>query len=153
MQKHYLALFLVFEIITLYLYFPIRHAGFVHDGIGIAAEQLQFINYRDGLQQLFKDRSLHPVFQSVLYFFFQVFGVKSSVWYLFEATIHAFNAYLLHYFFNTYFHKNQIKNGQNIAFLGALLFLISPYQTEVVVWKVTLHYLIVINLTLINMYI
>jgi hypothetical protein len=34
-----------------------------------------------------------------------------------------------------------------------LLFLISPYQTEVVVWKVTLHYLIVINLTLINMYI
>ncbi len=151
MPKHRYLLFFIFEIVALYLYFPARHAGFVHDGIGIMSTYAQFPTYWSGISRLFNDQSLHPVYHSVSYFFYKFFGLNSIAWYCFQISLHALNGYLVYYFFATYFDKNEVKNGKNIAFLGALLFLISPYQTDVTIWKATLHYLIVTNLTLCSM--
>jgi hypothetical protein len=138
--------FLLFAGISLGLYYPTIGAGFVTDFIGwqmryeqgSAADILRCFGY-PGLHQL-----LHLVF----YPLYRLAGTQGWPWYLMFSVLHAFNGFLLFALFRKVLIKVALPHAFWISVTGALLFLVSPYQSEVVVWKVCLHYLMTASLML-----
>ncbi|MBI4946955.1 MAG: hypothetical protein HY840_11220 [Bacteroidetes bacterium] len=70
----------------------------------------------------------------LLQLLYKVFGMSSVCWILTSTLLHAVNAFLVFLIarklLTLFFHKQETV----IAFFSALAFLISPYQTEYVVW-------------------
>jgi hypothetical protein len=128
-------LYLLFLTISAILYYPARYAGFTHDMVSWAMQYDKYY-FWEGLKIMFGDKALHPIYHTVNFWIYKLFGVNSLAWYLIQIILHASIAFWGFLFCYRVFDKS------NVAFWGALLFLISPYQTEVVVWKATLHYLI-----------
>lgn len=122
----------MFYVITLVIYFPSRHAGFLTDFIGFEAgyQKCGFIHYYDC--------SLMPNLRYVQHLFSYILcktvGANTIYWYILYCLFHAltasFNFLVLRKLFTFY----NISNAINIAFASAFLFLISPYQAEVVVY-------------------
>ena len=70
----------------------------------------------------------------LLYFIYQLFGTAPPGWIITAIIFHSLNAFLLFLMVNQLF-KTLCLPGKNIpAFFAALIFLISPYQTEDVLW-------------------
>jgi len=72
--------------------------------------------------------------------FYEVFGLNKWAWWLLFTGMHALNAFLGSGFIQNILERNQINHARLISSSGALLFLLSPYQTENVVWGATMHY-------------
>lgn len=73
---------------------------------------------------------------------YSLFGLNKMAWYLLFTGLHSLNAFLGFIFFSQLFQKNNLSNAKLMAFLGSLMFLLAPYQTENVIWGATLHYAI-----------
>jgi hypothetical protein len=82
----------------------------------------------------------HYLFILLLYGFF---GMNQLAWFIAFCLLHAANVTLLFQFFNKLFQSFfKLKNGLQIAFWGAVLFLVSSYQSENIIWGATSHYAI-----------
>ena len=127
--------FLFFLATSILLYLPTRHAGFVHDAVSWMMQYDKY-SFWEGLKVMFGDKSLHPVYHILNFSLYKIFGINSLAWFFVAMFLHASVAHLGYCFFSRYLEKKVF------VFLGCLLFLISPYQTEAVVWKATLHYLV-----------
>ncbi len=137
-QKKTFYVFAFFYVLTLIFYFPSRNAGFLTDFIGFEANYAKcgFIHYYDC--------SLMPnlrYFQHLFsYILWKTVGSNTIYWYLLYCFFHALAAYLgfkvLHKLYQLY----KIEQAFLIAFASSFLFLISPYQAEVVVWRVCIQY-------------
>lgn len=135
-----IVVFIIYWLIAYALYFKTAGAGFVTDEIG----WLQ--NYKatgcQGITNAFGDRSLHFVYHLVGYFSWEIFAFNSQAWMMVFVTLHAVVAMQSFNIFKLLFQNEGVSYASANAFAGALLFLVSPYQTEVLVWYACIHYLV-----------
>ncbi len=130
--------FILYFLVTLVLYAPTAYAGFVTD----------FANWQEiydkstfsDLKNCFGYPGLHHLQHLVFYSFYKTFGRDSIAWYLFSALLHSGVAYLSFRVCSKIFTDFGLKNSEIICFLGAFIFLISPYHTDTIVWRVCFHY-------------
>ncbi|NUQ25090.1 MAG: hypothetical protein HUU34_14175 [Saprospiraceae bacterium] len=139
MKKH-LSVFALLFVLTHLFYIQTRHAGFVTDFTGLAA-RLESSDWT-GIFSSFGFPAPHPVLFSFFYFFYKIFGHDGLGWYLVHSTMHAGNAMLLFMVMLRLFRYFRLDNAEWPALAGALFFLLSPNQTEVVVWRVCFNYLL-----------
>jgi len=140
-EKRGILLFFSFWAITLLLYLPTVQAGFVTD-VTSGIEKIQGQPFWHIIHS-FGFPALNQLSILGFYLMYQLFGTNGIPWYLLFCGLHAFNAFLGYRFFQLIFKSFQLENGTSIAFLGVLCFLLHPYQSEVLVWRACLNYLLV----------
>lgn len=133
-----LLVFVLFYVIALVIYFPSRNAGFLTDFIGFEAgyQKCGFVHYYDcsGMPNL---RYVQHLFSYILC---KTVGANTIYWYILYCLFHALAASFNFLALRKLFTRYNISNAFSIAFASSLLFLISPYQAEVVVWRVCIQY-------------
>lgn len=134
---------LAFVAVSLAIFWPARHAGFVVDWLGWQ------MRYEAGswtdIPKSFGYPALQPVLQFCNYLMFRIFGTQSLPWYLLFAALHGINAWLL---YRLVLRLLRSESAANPALAAGFLFLLSPYAAEVVVWRVCLHYLLSLGFAL-----
>lgn len=93
-----------------------------------------------GFADSFDFTSLYYGHNIVFYGFYSLFGSSALAWFLLFTGLHALNAALAFGFLKRLFANQQFPAASSGAMLISLLFLVSPYQTENVIWGATLHY-------------
>jgi hypothetical protein len=123
------------------LYFPAAKAGFVTDFTGWL-EQVQHHSFYEYINRTnFHVHSWYQFTQLVTYLFYKLFGVNAWLWHLLFITLHAINAVLLYIFTCRLLDDSGVNNSSTISLAGVLLFCVSPYMSEVIVWEPSFHYL------------
>jgi hypothetical protein len=139
---------LFFTALAWAIYWKTRSAGFVTDWFGWEYKY-KAGNFLDVFQS-FGYKGMHPVLHFFNYSMYSVFGKSEMAWYLVFATIHALNAWLAG---SLYLRLARGASQNSLAGLGVgLLVLLSPYAAEVVVWRVCLHYLLVLAFSLLSIH-
>ncbi len=142
-------LFAAYWSILFVLYLPAANAGRVGDFPG----WVNFLNSNSFIDYVNRKGSgipsLYQFTQIVTWCFYRFFGANAWCWHLLYITLQALNAYLLYSFFSKLFFRVHIRNGGIVAFAGSMLFCVSPYISEVVVWEPSFHYLLGLMLMLI----
>lgn len=130
--------FLFYFILTLVLYFESRYSGFVTDYIGFEQnyDLCGFWHYYEcsGGKNF---RYLQHAFSFILY---KNIGSDTIIWYFLYALAHTLTAFLLYKVIIKIITGLNSQHQEIFAFIIALLFLVSPYQSEVVVWRVCIQY-------------
>lgn len=131
-----------FTALSLLIYFPVRHAGFVTDFIGFETNygHCGFWHYYD-CTELKSFRYLQHAFSYMLW---KTVGSDSLLWYFLYCLAFAACSFFGYRILAILFERAGLKHGRLIAFTGAVIFLFSPYNTEVVVWKVCIQYMTVL---------
>ena len=123
------------------LYFPAAKAGFVTDFTGWL-DQVKNHGFWEYINRSnFKVTSLYQVTQFNTYIFYKLFGIHAWMWHLLFITLHVTNCCLLFTLCSRLLFDAGVKNGKTIAFTGVLLFCVSPYISEVIVWEPSFHFL------------
>ena len=137
---------LSFLVLTHALYYPAWNAGFVTDfnGLMLRMEDASL----SGIFTCFGFPALEQALNAVLYAFYKLFGLNPLPWYLAFTFMHALNGGLLYRFVYQLLKGFNVKDALLIALVGSLFFLLSPYQSEVLTWKVCFNFLMVTALTL-----
>lgn len=145
LQKNGLILFLFIAVVH-FFYYPTWQSGFVTDFTGLA-ERIESRQFWDFLSS-FDFPALQPVLNFFLFLFYKGFGTAGLPWYLVYTSLHILNAFLLHRLILQLSAHYGMNHAAFPAFAAASLFLLSPYATEVVVWKVSFSFLMVSALIL-----
>ncbi|MCD8528696.1 MAG: hypothetical protein LRY27_01670 [Chitinophagales bacterium] len=83
---------------------------------------------------------LHQMYHIPFYTAYKLLGLHAWGWHFLFVGIHALNALLVFLFTKRLLQT--INKNTTIAFVPAFMFLLSPYQTEVVSWGACIHYLL-----------
>ena len=145
MKKNF-GILLFFVTLILVLYYPTSNGGFAADFVGWK-DRFDAGSWAD-LPHCFGYHGLHQFFHLFFYSFYKSFGINGFWWYLVFSLGHSINALLLFSFLKKLLHYFQFDSKEIPAFLAAMLFLVCPYQSEVLVWKVCFHYLLSTGLIL-----
>ena len=148
--KQSVFVFSVFLFLTLFLYLPTIQAGFVTD-VTSGIERIQGQPFSNIIYS-FGFPALNQLSVLGFYLLYTIFGLNGLPWYLIFCSLHAFNAFLSYIIFSRLFQQYKIKRAASISLIGALLFLLSPYQTEVLVWRACLNYLLVTAFILLSLF-
>ena len=123
------------------LYLPAYNTGFVLDIVESFCffKNQSFTDYinRVGIE----NQSLYQTTQVLLWMIFKLFGNHPLPWFLMFTFLHAVNANLVTRVISRLLEKADYRQHFEVSILAAILFLISPLQAEVLVWKASLHYL------------
>lgn len=134
-------LFLFYSAFVFYLYHETIGCRIVTDALGwIQQYEQQGIS---GLATCFGDVSLHYVYHVLNFSLYQLFGTNETGWYVVFSLLQAVNAWLIFYVFSKYIQYFSTEHADKISLAASIIFLVSPYQTEAVVWAATIHYLII----------
>lgn len=87
-----------------------------------------------GMKSNFYDIGLYPVSNGFTFFLYKIFGLHYTAWTVFSVFIHAVNSFLLFRFGRKATELFSLKNGFLLSLFAAVIFLVSPFQTEVVLW-------------------
>src|SRR4051812_19729801 len=131
---------LLFWVIVAVLYLPAWHAGFVTDAIDWLHD-VQTLPLGEYLNR--SHSAVHALYQTTQLLtlgFYKLFGTARLPWFLLFVTLHAGSAYLLFIFFAGIFRFANLRKPGRIALWGAIFFCVTPYASEVVVWKACFHY-------------
>ena len=123
------------------LYYPTWNAGFVTDFTGLLA---RFENQSAlGILTCFGFPALEQVLNAFLYLFYKLFGASPLPWYLIHTSMHLLNAYLCFLLVKRMIQSSRFtpSSPDSIALASALFFLFSPYQSEVITWRVCFNFL------------
>lgn len=134
-------IFAIFLLTVHIFYYPTWNAGFVTDFTGLA-DRIEGSNFM-GIFNSFGFPANQQVLNFFLYIFYKGFGVHALPWYLVFTTMHALNAYCLYRFSKHILELQKIENATFIAFTASLFFLLSPYNSEVLTWRVCFNFLFV----------
>jgi len=93
-----------------------------------------------GYADSFNFPSLYYGHNIVFYGFYSLVGASALAWFLLFTGLHSINAVLAFGFLKRIFTNQGFPAAGPGALVAALLFLVSPYQTENVIWGATLHY-------------
>ncbi len=140
-SKRGYGLFFLFFFTSLLFYFPTIQAGFVTDVTG-GIERIESQPFRNIIYS-FGFPALNQISILAFYGMYHLFGLNGSPWYWLFCGLHAVNGYLLFLIFRKILFDFEGKDAVRIAFFSALLFLLCPYQSEAVVWRACLNYLLV----------
>lgn len=116
-------------------------AGFVTDAIDWLHDA-QTLPLKDYLSR--SNSTVHALYyttQLVTLGIYKLFGTAPLPWFLLFATMQAGAAYLLYVLFSSIFRFANLPKPRRIAFWGAAMFCVSPYISEVIIWKACFHYL------------
>ncbi len=149
-MKKYLSVFALLLALTQLFYFQTRYAGFVTDFTGLAA-RLETGDWTD-IFSSFGFPALHPALFSFFYFFYKSFGPDGLGWHAVHTIMHAANALLLFAVVERLLTIFRFERAVWPALAAAVFFLLSPNQTEVVVWRVCFNYLMACALALFTVY-
>lgn len=139
-------LWLFFYLITLLLYYPTRFAGRVSDYTGWA-QRFVGSDWSD-VWHCFGYPGLQQVGIGFLYACHQLLGDWSTGWALVYWFFHASNGLLLYVFLRELFRAFEISMPSKRAFVLCLLWLVSCWHVEVMVWRVCQNYFLVVFLSL-----
>lgn len=140
MKNRRLATGLLFFAIAFVTHWPARDAGFLSDFVGW---QDLYDRYGwGGVWNSFGYGGHQQVLQFLNYTLYAVFGTWGLPWHFVFCLAHAANAWLLYRLMLRLTEAWGASEGRFIALFGALFFLCSPYNPEVTVWRVCLHYLL-----------
>ena len=131
------------------LYWPAWRAGFVTDFTGLL-ERFDGSSAA-GILHSFGFPAQQQVLNFFLYLFYSLFGTTPLPWHLAFTTLHALNAFLFFRLHLALLHHFRVSHSTFIALGGAFLFLVCPYQSEPVIWKVALNFLLSTFLILISL--
>lgn len=145
-MKKYLPEAMLFFMLVHLFYFQTRHAGFVTDFTGLAW-RIEGSDWT-GIFTSFGFPSLQPVLNAFLFCFYKLFGTGGLGWYVVFSSMHVLNGLLLWQTAKRMLLRFGVEKSEEIAIIGALFFLLSPYQTEVVVWRVCFNFLLSSSLVL-----
>lgn len=131
------------------IYFSGHRAMLIDDGIsGIWEIKMQgFPGYLRsyGFENFYYG---HYGIVAVLYF---LFGLHTIGWYAFFVAIHALNTTLLYTVCKKIFsNTNTDSESSLIAFFSSVFFLLSPYQSENIIWAATSHYCVSLCILLVS---
>ncbi|MFN8237375.1 MAG: hypothetical protein U0T77_04330 [Chitinophagales bacterium] len=137
-------LYLFFFLIIFVLYYPAQQAKFIND-------TLYYLYGADqtGIKGVLNSYGIIWLWQLTAfayYVLYKLFGFHWMGWHITFSALFAYNAYLLYRLLS--FHIKLF--SEKIAFLSALLFLLSPFQTEVLAWGGCLHYLLIVTFLLLG---
>ncbi|MFI5196116.1 MAG: hypothetical protein ACHQD8_03435 [Chitinophagales bacterium] len=134
-------LFCFLWVLMFTLYFPAAKAGFVTDFTGWL-DQVKNHSFSEYINRTnFKTRSLYQFTQLATYLCYKLFGINAWLWHLLFITLHTINATLIYQFTRRLLDDTGVDNSATISFTGVLLFCVSPYISEVIVWEPAFHYL------------
>ncbi len=135
------AVFVLFLTTIFLLYYPAAHAGWVYDTTGWLTNVRQegFVDFLNRTESSIP--SLYQFTQFITYIFYHLFGANAWAWHLLMVTLHACNVFLLFLLGRRVLQDSGIARGSAIAMGGALLFAVSPYVSESLVWEAAIHYL------------
>ncbi|PZF73808.1 hypothetical protein [Taibaiella soli] len=145
-------LYALYWIILFILYLPAAKAGFVKDFTGWLADlrESSFIDHIN--RSHFTVHSLYQFTQFCTWLLYQFVGANPWGWHLIHVSMHALNCTLLYAIVSGLCTDTGLKNGNWIAFGGTLLFCVSPYVSEVIVWESAFHFLLGLFLLLVILY-
>ncbi|MEZ4935265.1 MAG: hypothetical protein R2788_24415 [Saprospiraceae bacterium] len=136
----------LFFVVVHLAYFKTWQAGFVTDFTGLQ-ERLDGAPFRDFLH-CFGFPALHQVTNFFLYLFYKLFDTNPLPWYLIYTSLHVVNGWLGYRLAKKVFEAASSAQTDKLAvnisipaFATALLFLLSPYNAEAVIWKVCFNFL------------
>ncbi|MCC6724214.1 MAG: hypothetical protein IT258_06850 [Saprospiraceae bacterium] len=114
-------------------------AGFVSDFTG-------FMHRIDGASiggvwDCFGFPAMHQVTNFFLFCFVKWFGVGGIGWYLVFTSLHLANTALGFVLAKKIFERYGNEKPEELAFIASILFLMCPYQAEVLVWRVCFNFL------------
>ncbi len=121
------------------LYARTWQAGFVTDFTGFM-HRLDGATF-SGVWDCFGFPAMHQVTNFFLYLFVKWFGVGGNGWYFAFTSLHVVNGFLGFLLAKKIFEKNGHTQPFAPALMASLLFLLSPYQAEVLVWRVCFNFL------------
>jgi hypothetical protein len=133
--------FVALWVLLFLLYYPAAKAGFVTDFTGWLDQVKnhpfgQYINRTN-----FSARSLYQFTQLLTYIFYMLFGIHAWLWHLLFITLHAVNATLMYCLCKQLLDDTGVAISATTSFGGVLLFCVSPYMSEVIVWEPAFHFL------------
>lgn len=148
--KHYplSSLFTFYLVAVLSIYGSASNTLLIDDGM---AGLIEFKKY--GYAAWFNSYgfpSLYYTHDFAVLLVYAIAGKSPVGWFIVMAVFHSINAALSFKLFKLVYSVLGINHGATIAIAGSVLFLLSPYQTENVVWAATLHYSIVMLLLLLT---
>ena len=136
-----LGVFCILWVLLFVLYYPAAKAGFVTDFTGWL-DQVKNHSFGEYINRSnFKATSLYQVTQFNTYIFYKLFGINAWLWHLLFITLHVINCMLLFVLCARLLGDVNVQNSRGIAFGGVLLFCVSPYISEVIVWEPSFHFL------------
>lgn len=137
-----LKLYAFFWLILFVVYWQTRNAGFVTDFYGWMTnfDTLRFADCINGTH--YNIKSFYQVTHLIMYALTYLFRMKGLPWYIVFVSLNALNIVFLYKIFTKITSKLQIENAEIITILGLLMFVASPYQSEVMVWRASFHYLL-----------
>ena len=137
-----LKLYAFFWLILFVVYWQTRNAGFVTDFYGWMTnfDTLSFADCINGTH--YNIKSFYQVTHLIMYALTYLFRMKGLPWYIIFVSLNALNIVFLYKIFTKITSKLQIENAEIITILGLLMFVASPYQSEVMVWRASFHYLL-----------
>lgn len=143
--KRNIPVFLFFFITVFLVYLPAQDAKFINDTFYYLYE-IDTTGWKGILH------SYHMIFiwylPSLAYcILFKLFGLHWLGWHIAFCALHSLNALLLFRMLKKIFRQQP----SFISYTASLLFLISPFQTEVVAWGGALHYLMIVTFLLAGM--
>ena len=123
------------------LYIPAAKAGWVIDATGWLYELTHetFAGYINRIHS--ETQSQYQLTQFITWVFYKLWGANPLLWSLLYITLHAVNGYLMYVICKKVFEDSGIRYSAVVAISGALLFVVCPYMSEVVIWKACYHYL------------
>lgn len=123
------------------IYLPAAKAGFVADFTGWL-EQEKYHGFLDNLNRTgYQIHSMYQLTQLVTYILYRLIGTHAWLWYLVFVSLHAANAALAYMIVAGLLQHAGEQRAKLIAATGAILFSISPYISEPVVWEPAYHFL------------
>lgn len=147
-SKDWRVLFLFLVLVHLF-YYPTWNAGFVTDFTGLQ-ERIESSNFW-GIFNSFGFPALQQFLNFFLYVFYKAFGIAPLGWYLVFTSMHVLNGFILFRLARKTMSLWGLHGVERTALFGALFFLLSPYQTEVLVWRVCFNFLLSSFLVLITL--
>jgi hypothetical protein len=131
--------FLLFWALTQLFYYPTWEAGFVADFTGLMARFEG--RTAAGILDCFGFPALQQVLNAMLYGMYSLFELSPLPWYLVFTSLHALNAWLLFQFTRGLLRDWDTQNDLWISLAAALFFLLCPYQSEPVTYRVCINFL------------
>ncbi len=127
-------------IVAMITFFPARHAGLVYDFIGWqeAYDQGTWVD----IIHCFGYKGMHQVLHLFFYAFYRLLGTNAIGWYVLFTTFHAFLGFLVYVWLRKIQETYGFRLFSGAALAGALFVLLHPHSTEVVIWKVCIHYIL-----------
>jgi hypothetical protein len=141
-EPGFVGTFLLFFLVTFIIYLPAGDGKFVNDTFYYLNEIEQ--TGAKGMLGSYNMIFLWHVPSFSYYLIYKLFGLHWLGWHIIFAGFHSLNAVLL----IRVVKKLLPEMDYGILWLAGALFLLSPFQTEVVAWGATFHYLLIVTFLL-----